>query len=115
MKIRSFEEVWLDLERLKGKTVDTLVNHVKSDIIDIDSSGMLRRSEIYNEEKTVERSAFERVWKDLTEKGYCKIGSRWSIACACIALLPEIEYSVSSRTIRLTENKHEFGILVEKV
>jgi hypothetical protein len=115
MRTRTFEEVWHDLEKLKGRTVFTLVHKVKSEIIDVNKSGIKRRSEIHNQEKTVDRSAFERVWKQLMENGYCKVEDGWKIACACIALLPEIEYSLKPGTIWLSDNRHEFGKLVVKI
>jgi hypothetical protein len=115
MKTRTFNEVWCDLEKLKGQTVLTLVHHVRSEIIDVNKSGIKRRSEIHNKEKTVDKSAFKRVWEDLMINGKCELSERWKFACACIALLPEVEYSLNPAKIWLSENRHEFGKLVEKV
>jgi hypothetical protein len=115
MKTRTSDEVWCDLEKLKGTTVSTLVNHVQSEIIDVNESGIKRRAETHNKEKTVDKSAFKRVWADLIINGNCKLSERWKFACACIALLPEVEYSLKPGTIWLSENRHDFGKLVEKI
>jgi hypothetical protein len=113
--MRTFEEVWLDIKRLEGTDINTLCMHNKNHIKKVTDKVLVRYADKGKGSCTpVERSAFERVWRDLTEKGYCKISDRWKIACACIARLPEVEYSVNSRTIWLTENKHDFGKLVEK-
>ena len=64
MKTRTFDEIWRDLEKLKGKTVFTLVYRVRSDIIEVNSSGMLRRSERWKQVRHVDRSAFQRTWKN---------------------------------------------------
>jgi hypothetical protein len=115
MKTRTFEEVWCDLERLKGKTVYTLVHHVRSDIIDVDSSGMMRRSERWKQVRHVDRSAFQRTWEKLSIHGCRRLSDAWKFVCACIALLPEVQYSLKPVTIWLSENRHEFGELVEKI
>jgi len=112
--VRTFEEVWLDLEKLKGKTVFTLVHHVKSKVIDVDSRGMLRRSERWNQVKHIDRSAFKRAWEKLAIDGYCRLSDTWKFVCACLALLPEVEYSLKPGTIWLSKNRHDFGKPVEK-
>jgi hypothetical protein len=114
MKKRTFDEVWSDLEKLKGKPVFTLVQHIKSDILDVNSTGIKRRSERWGQVRHVDRSAFKRVWERITKDGYRRLSGSWKFACACIALLPEVEYSLKPGTIWLSKNIHEFGKPVEK-
>jgi hypothetical protein len=112
--MRTFEEVWHDLEGLRGKTVFTLIHNVRNDIIEVDSTGIIRRSERWGQVKHVDKSAFQRTWEKLIKDGYCRLSDSWKFVCACIALLTEVEYSLNPGTIWLSENKHDFGKLVEK-
>ena len=111
---RSFDEIWHDLQQLKGKTVFTLVYRVRNEIVDFDSRGMLRLMVRRNSIKRVDKSAFKRVWEKLVESGYCQIEDGLKIVCACIAHLPEIEYSLNPGIIWLSENRHDFCKQVER-
>ena len=116
MQTRTFEEVWQDIKKLEGTCVYTLCNHTKNHIKKVNEKELIRYSNGgRGSSKPVNKSVFERAWNDLNEKGCCKIGDSWAIACACLALLPEIEYSKNTRTIYLSENRHEFKVLVEKI
>ena len=114
MKTRTFEEVWRDIEKLQGTVVETLVKHVKSDIIRVTDKGILRRSEITEQERLVAKSAFRRTWERLQLEGNCPVSASWKHVSGVLALLPEIEYSLKPGTIWLSENKHKFGELVER-
>jgi hypothetical protein len=114
MKTRSFEEIWQDTQKLKGTPVYSLDKHLKSDVIDVDATGLIRRSEKTRRLTLLPRSAFERTWEKLTRDRCCGISESWKQVCHFIALLPEVEYSLKPGKIWIVENKHKFGELVAK-
>jgi hypothetical protein len=64
----------------------------------------------------VTKGAFETVWRKLLkDREFVPVeDGGYHFACACIALLPEVEYSLNPETIWLSNNRHDFGKLVEK-
>jgi hypothetical protein len=62
----------------------------------VDEKGILRYSDCGEGAYTfISKRKFENVWKKLTGSGYFKVATGWEIACACIARLPEVEYSLN--------------------
>ena len=111
---RTFEQIWEDIEKLKGQTVYTLDQHVRNDIIDIAPKEVKRKSERGNGIKPVPIRAFRNAWGKLVEQGYCEVNKSktWGIAAACLAYLPEVEYSLKPRKLHLLYDKkhfHAFG------
>ena len=113
MSQRSFEEIWQELHRLKGKTVETLCYGMKNDIVDFKpKKGMIRIShapQATGDEKTVPKNTFKTIWEGLLKNGEFKPSEKsgWRIACACIAHLPEVEYSCDDRILCLYLMDHD--------
>lgn len=119
MSYRSFEEVWQDIRRLEGKDVCTLCRHYKSHILTVNEEGVKRLAEESRDKeyKPVAKSKFERVWRDLVacrQVVPSKKSEGIAFTCACIAHLPEVEYSLNPVTIWLSENRHDFCKQVER-
>ena len=103
---KPFNEVWEDLKQLKGKVVYTLCYRWRNDIVGFDDYKMLRLShapQASGEIKPVSKRTFLMVWEHLLKDGdfVPKDIPAWKIACACIAHLPEVEYSCKEGFIHL--------------
>lgn len=118
MKTRTFNEVWQEIKKLEDKDIFTLRYHYKNHIMKVNETGLITNPEKsrYPHTHPVDKGAFETVWRTLLTKRYfvpAEDGG-YHLVCACLALLPEVEYSLKPETIWLSENKHEFRKLVEK-
>ena len=119
MSYRSFEEAWRDIKRLEGKDVFTLCNSVKNQILEVNEKGLKRLSAGGKGVPTdVSKAAFKKVWTNLVENKVFvpKEKGGWRIACACIAHLPEVEYSCKDGFLRLylrQQSTHPFGEVKE--
>jgi len=113
MSYRSFEEVWQDITRLQDKDVFTLCRRKKNHILKVDEKGVLRYSDAGRGTCTlVDKARFERVWTNLVQhREFVPKGKGGWLTCACIAHLPEVEYSCKDGTLRLylrQQNTHPF-------
>jgi hypothetical protein len=118
MKTRTFNEIWQDIYRLQDIEVFTLRHHNKNHIMKVDETGLITSPDRsrYPHTHPITKGAFETVWRKLLAKrDFMPVeDGGYHLVCACMALLPEVEYSLNPVTISLTENKHDFGTLVEK-
>ena len=104
MSYRSFDDVWQDITRLQDKDVFTLCRCIKNHILKVNEKGVVRYSEGGKGAATdVGKAAFKKVWRNLVEhrEFVPKEKGGWRIACACIAHLPEVEYSRKDGFLRL--------------
>ncbi|MFC2016093.1 hypothetical protein ACFLUF_00070 [Chloroflexota bacterium] len=108
MSYRSFEEAWQDIKKLQDKDVVTLCHHHKHHIVTVDETCL--RTEY---PALVTKGAFKTVWKKLVKDGeFVPVeDGGYYFACACIAHLPEVEYSCKDGILRLflrQQNTHPF-------
>lgn len=119
MKRRTFENVWQELKQLEWKTVYTLCRGWRNDIYKFDDNVMWRFSHRGNGQPTsVPKRTFNKVWENILKEGQFmpKEKGGWRIACACIALLPEVEYSCREGFVHLylrAQSTHPFGQIKE--
>jgi hypothetical protein len=108
---RSFEEIWLDIQQLK--VVYTLDRRHENQVIFDPNKGMLRLSGAGKGEWTpVDKSAFNRAWERLVKDGSLEASRKWKVVCACLAQLPEVEYSLNPEKLWLIKDGskwHPFG------
>jgi len=95
MSYRSFEEVWQDIRKLEGKEVFTLCKCHKNHIVKVDETGLRTHPNGSEYAHPVTKGAFKTVWRKLIEDGeFVPVeDGGYYFACACIAHLPEVEYS----------------------
>ena len=107
----SFDEIWLDIQQLK--VVYTLNRRHENQVIFDPDKGMLRLSDAGKGEWThVDKSAFERAWERLVKDGCLEASKKWKVVCACLAQLPEVEYSLKPERLWLIGDSskwHPFG------
>jgi hypothetical protein len=115
LRQRPFDEVWQELKQLEGKTVYTLCRRWRNDILRFDSNRMWRVAHRGSKQpKPVPKRTFRKVWERLLIDGEFmpKDVLAWKIACACIAHLPEVEYSCKEGFVHLylrLQSTHPFG------
>lgn len=103
---KSFNDVWEDLKRLQGKEVYTLCHRWRNEIKEFNNHKMLRLShapQASGEPKPVSKRTFRTVWEHLLKNREFvpKDIPAWKIACACIAHIPEVEYSCKEGFVHL--------------
>ncbi len=117
MSYTSFDDVWRYIMSLKGEYVSTLYNPVKNYIQEVNEKGVTRlsaRARDKGKSTNVPKAEFEKVWRNLREHGKFVPNGKggWGIACACIARLPNVEYSCKDRILALylrKQNTHLLG------
>jgi len=116
--MRTFEEIWQNIKKLQGKDVYTLSHKNKNHIVEVNETELIINPDRsrYPHTHLITKGAFETVWRKLLAKGdFVPIeDGGYNLVCACIALLPEVQYSLKPVTIWLSENRHDFKKLVEK-
>ncbi len=112
MSYRSFEEAWQDITRLQGKDVFTLCHPIKNHILEVNEKCLKRLSAGGKGAPTsVSKATFKRVWKRLVEHREFVTKQGYNFTCACIAHLPEVEYSCKDGILHLylrQQNTHPF-------
>ena len=103
MSYRSFEEAWQDIKKLQGEDVVTLRHSHKNHIEKVDETGLKTRPDGSEYPHFVTKGAFKMVWGKLIEYGkFVPVeDGGYYFACACIAELPEVEFSYEDGILRL--------------
>ena len=118
MSYRSFEEAWQDIKKLQDKDVVTLRRSHKNHIMQVGETGLRVHPDGSEHFHHVTKGAFETVWTNLGKHGQfvpVEDGGYYFV-CACIAHLPEVEYSCRDGILRLylrQQNTHPFGKVKE--
>ena len=110
MSHRSFEEAWQDIKKLQGEDVFTLCRRHKNHILKVDEKKMERLSAGKNQPTSISKAYFKTVWTNLVEHRKFDKPS-YNFTYACIAHLPEVEYSCKDRPLGLylrQQNTHPF-------
>ncbi len=103
MSDRSFKEVWQDIKSLEGKDVFTLRHRHKNHIVQVDETGLITRPNGSEYAHPVTKGTFKTVWGKLIEdEEFVPVeDGGYYFACACIAHLPEVNYSYEDGILRL--------------
>ena len=103
MSYRSFEEAWQDIKKLQDKDVVTLRRRHKNHIVKVDETGLITRPNGSEYTHPVTKGTFKTVWRKLIEDGeFVPVADGgYYFACACIAHLPEVNYSYEDGNLRL--------------
>ena len=114
MSYRSFGEVWQDITRLQDKDVFTICKRNKNHICKVNEKEVVRYADRGTGAfKSVSKAVFEMVWRNLVAHRVFEPRNedRGWFASACIAHLPEVEYSCKDGISRLylrQQNTHPF-------
>ncbi len=103
MSYRSFEEAWQDIKKLQDKDVVTLRHRHKNHIVKVDETGLITRPNGSEYAHPVTKGTFKTVWRKLIEdREFVPVeDGGYYFACACIAHLPEVNYSYEDGILRL--------------
>ncbi len=113
MSYRRFEEAWQDIKKLQGKDVVTLCRRHKNHIVEVDETELITHPNGSEYKHPVTKGTFKTVWSKLIEdKEFVPVeDGGYYFACACIAHLPEVEYSSKDGILSLylrQQNTHPF-------
>jgi hypothetical protein len=116
--MRTFEAVWQDIKKLQNTDVYTLRHHNKNHIVRVSELELTTNPEKarYPHTHFILKTSFQTVWQKLLANGNIipVEDGGYHLVCACLALLPEVEYSLNPEAVWLTTNTHQIGRLVKK-
>jgi len=118
---KTIDGVWTELKQLEGTDVETLCQNSKNHIFKFNDKEMIRYADPprgRGAATAVPRRTFKIIWENLVKCGEFEpsITPAYRIACACIARLPEVEYSCKENRVHLyilPQRTHEFGTVRE--